>query len=334
MKPAGPQAVQLGTAVIIAAMAVLSSSGQLLKWSGTGGLFLYALLIGSVVFLDMRSDLLTSLWKNRKLVATLLAVFCVLMMIAFLILYPIAHSGRFGPGTDRDEALNLAVHVILKGQYPYYFKTRFGVPTTPMPGALLLALPFYLLGNAAYQNLFWLPAFAVFSWHFIFSARQAFLFMAVFVCANLSFLQDFVMGGDYSVNVIYVTMAVVFFEYRLRQARSLQSLLIPAAFLGIAIASRPIYFAVLPVLFFHGRKTAGAFKSLAGCALAILIAAVLILPFYLYDPSGFSPLHISNFATSAIPHASLLLPALALATTCLAIVLPLEKMAFLAFWRS
>ena len=64
-----------------------------------------------------------------------------------------------GGGSDSDDALNLATRALLHGEYPYRIRTYLGSPATYLPGSLLLAVPFVLLGNAAYQDLFWLAAF-------------------------------------------------------------------------------------------------------------------------------------------------------------------------------
>lgn len=45
------------------------------------------------------------------------------------------------------------------------------------------------------------------------------------------------------------------------------------------------------------------------------------MPFYLYDPSGFSPLHVASFAIG-IPYAQFILPLLALCVTGAALFLP------------
>jgi len=92
--------------------------------------------------------------------ARLVLLMTLLLIAAFIVLYPVARSGLFGPGSDRDDALNVALQALLSGHYPYYAQTYLGNPPTPMPGALLLALPFFALGTSAWQNLFWLPVFA------------------------------------------------------------------------------------------------------------------------------------------------------------------------------
>ena len=78
------------------------------------------------------------------------------VVLVFSILYPIAQAGLVGGGSDQDDALNIAATELIHGRYPYYPKTYLDNPIAPLPGAVFLAVPFVLLGNSAYQNIFWL----------------------------------------------------------------------------------------------------------------------------------------------------------------------------------
>lgn len=235
----------------------------------------------------------------------------------FVVLYPIAKSGVLGPGSDRDDALNVALRSFLAGHYPYYVDTYLGSPPTPMPGALILAFPFYLLGNSALQNLMWIPAF-IFWCATIFKDRLiALTYLALFLFASPAAMQDFVTGGDYLTNAIYVAIAMHLMittqasekEWPRRGAE---------LFLAIAISSRPIYVMAVPIL-------AGAIYNIAGfrrmieCVLAVLTVCILLnAPFFLYDPSRFPTAHLSQKLSDVPPwlHASIILPVFAGAIGC------------------
>lgn len=95
------------------------------------------------------------------------------LLVAHLIIHPAIDEDGFSlfgksfGASDGDDAIELAINELRAGHYPYYAKTFLGNPITPMPGALLLALPFYLLGNATLQNLFWLAVFFMLvAWHY------------------------------------------------------------------------------------------------------------------------------------------------------------------------
>jgi hypothetical protein len=325
--PPDRNASNLGIALSLAGLSVLNSSGQLLKWGGWGGLAVYAVIMAALAIGSLGNGWLQFLWRRERAVSALAMGLVLLFVIAFFGLYALAHSEGLGAGSDRDEALNIALDALQHGRFPYSLQTHFGNPITPMPGALLLAYPFFLMGNAAYQNLFWLVITAIACWKFFPTPKQALLFLCVMVFGNLSFAQDFVTGGDYSVNLLYVTLATALFYLRLSREADWSRLAWPAVFLGIALASRPIYVIVLPVLFAQGWRDAGFVKSLAACSAAFAITALLIAPFYLHDPAHFSPLHVTSFASRTFAHAAVILPGLALLIAALSFVLKLDRYA-------
>jgi len=161
------------------------------------------------------------------------------MLGAYLCIHPqIVRNGfhlagiSFGP-SDRDEAIDLAITEFLNGRYPYYAKTFLGNPITPMPGALVLAFPFYLIGDSSVQNVFWLAVFfgAIAVYH-----RSIFMtaVLACFVCflsPNVTY--HVLIGSDYIANSIYVlTFSALLFGSAERRAPFWQSVLW-AVFLGL-----------------------------------------------------------------------------------------------------
>lgn len=313
-----------GFALAIVAVTLFSSSGQLIKYVGPWGTTAYGLLLlaGTFVAAGNRFD---GLWRKASLRHLCWFALILATVALFALVFPLSHSGRLGAGSDRDEALNLALNALLNHHYPYYAVTHFGNPITPMPGALLLALPFYLLGTAALQNLFWGPAFLLFCRHVFPFEKQAFLFATLCVLANAAFLQDFGTGGDYAINIFYVTMAAVFLHSQLMKDAPWPHLLFATALLGIALASRPVWCLLLPVLFFQGVRRGLSLKAFFACAATGAVSAILVAPFYLHDPAHFSPLHIAGLARSAIPYGAVLLPALALLVAPLALLLPTDR---------
>jgi hypothetical protein len=80
----------------------------------------------------------------------------VLVVLAVtLFIYPKANIHTPMRGSDRDDALLDATSALLRGEFPYSRPTYLGNPITPLPGALLLAVPFVLAGNAALANALW-----------------------------------------------------------------------------------------------------------------------------------------------------------------------------------
>jgi len=252
-------------------------------------------------------------------------VLAALLVIAFLALYPIAKSGGLGPGSDRDDALNVALGALLAGSYPYHAVTYLGNPPTPMPGALVLALPFYMIGNSALQNLFWMPMFVRFCRTWFDDVGSAIFYLLVFVLACPGVLQDYVTGGDYAINCIYVVIAIDLVARHGDSAR--WRVFMAYGFLAVALSSRPIFVVSLPVLAAWLLQYAG-FRAAVKFAVYEILAMLLINgPFYVYDPAAFPAFNLSQ-KLADVPqslHPTLLVPALGIAIACLSLFIRLNR---------
>lgn len=127
------------------------------RYTGVAGMFAYAVAVPAALAALRRWVLpvLRALLGDRA--AAWLAVLTLLGLVAgFAVLFPLANSGRFGPGSDTYEAYDAAVGALVAGHDPYYPLTYLGNRIHHMPGAVFMAAPFTLLGTSAYQVLFWL----------------------------------------------------------------------------------------------------------------------------------------------------------------------------------
>ena len=137
---------------------IISSGFILVKFSG------YLLLVVYLVFITFYYSKLKStcnLIKNSlsQKQALVLAV-VTLMVIIFTVpyfLYPIANLGLAGGGgSDADDGVVTAVKALIDFKYPYYTKSPSGNSVGPLPGSLILSVPFVLFDSIALQNIFWL----------------------------------------------------------------------------------------------------------------------------------------------------------------------------------
>lgn len=211
--------------------------------------------------------------------------FCAVFAIAFLVLYPLANSGRFGAGADRDDALNVGLRAMMSGHNPYSVMTYLDHRPTPMPGALLMALPFYLLGNAAYQNLVWVPLFAVWASRRC-GAGPALWFLLVFMAGSPATLADVMAGGDYTINALYVAiaMSVVVAAYATdSRGKWFASTIV----LALAMSSRPIYIMAAPILAGVIYRSRGLATALTFAGVASVACALINGPYFLADPAIF-----------------------------------------------
>jgi hypothetical protein len=277
------------------------------KYLGTPASYAY-FGIGSAVMitvgvrgLTLRS-MLTSIdehwipWATAALIAGLVA--------AFLVLYPISNSGAAswlspagigGGGSDRDESLNLGVRALVAGRYPYYAKTQLENPVTQMPGSLVLAVPFGLLGNAAWQNFFWFAVFLRVARYVFADGRLTLGFVTLILLSSPAVLHDFVTGGDLAANANSVLLAtLLMLELVPDPSISGWKKIAAAVFAGIAFSSRLNYLLLLPLLLGALLRRGSRREAVKSVCVLVLTFTLVTLPFYLYDPNAFAPLQLHD----------------------------------------
>jgi len=235
-----------------------------------------AMLVG-ILFIALGMHWLDRLNQQQRQISTgwLLLLFLILTA-AFAVLYPISLKHTLNAGSDREDALRIELNAVHHHQYPYDAHTFLGNPPTPLPGAMLLAAPFFALGHIAWQNFLWLALFFVFAIRFFNYRATAFFFFAVFLLLAPANLGDFTSGGDYLTNFFYLAIAAALF------IRSLDRpfyVCIPAAlFLGVALSSRIIYAVVLiPLLALALQRTSRS-RAIALFVIVLLAASAVTLP--------------------------------------------------------
>lgn len=321
---------------------VLPSTAPVQKYLGLLGVAGYAVSTYLLLALAARKRttverLLCAITERQAIVA--IASTFLLLITAFLLIFPLADSGVLGGGSDADDALDLATVELLHGRYPYYERTYLGNQLSPLPGALLLAAPFVVLGNGAWQNFFWLLAFVVVMKGFLGGWRTALCLLWLILGLAPIVLNWLVIGVDYVANSLYVLVLALWATGAImpssagdpafgpshavdRQAvhhatvwstgslRVPWSLAIPAVALGIGLSSRANFLLLVPLVCAALARRSGWKTAIACTAITGLAFAIVTLPFFLYDPAGFSPLHAREKLDQfdpILPHSALLI---------------------------
>jgi len=316
------------SAALCATFLLFPSLGIIQKYFRTRGALVYV-AIGLLLFvaairhnagLRSRIDAVDRRWAWRIAAALFVA-----LVVAFAVLYPLSNSGErswiatagiAGGGSDRDESLNLGVTELLHGRYPYYAVTQLGNPVSQMPGSLVVAVPFVLLGNAALQNLAWCAVYFFVSVRLIGDVRQGLALAVLLLAACPIIFQDLVTGGDLVANSVMVLSAMVLVMNQEGGSWSTGQSLFTSALLGLALSSRLSFLLLAPLLAERLVWRVGVRQAAGSLLVAALVFLAITLPFYLYDPAGFAPLSIQNkFAQFGdyAPERVVILPALCLA---------------------
>ncbi len=311
---------------LLALFLVLASIGQVQKFLGLAGAGAYAVIVFGVLATGYRFvPAIAGRVTERQ--ASWLAMGTLLVLLAcFAVVYPIANSGAVGGGSDREDNLNVATSALLRGQYPYYPVGYLGLPVDVLPGTLLLAIPFVLLGNSAYQNLFWLAAFFVCTRVYLRDGRQALLMLWVMLAASPAVLQELVTGGDLIANSVSVFLFALFLAGSASNpAASAGQKAVAAILFGVGLSSRANFLLIVPLVFSFLTGRCGWRNAVKSLGLAGVTFAAITVPFYVYDPEGFSPMRLQNrfgMFESVLPFARTLIP---VATAALALVLSLPR---------
>jgi hypothetical protein len=268
---------------------------QIAKYlSGTA--LIAATLAGAIVVLATVKLVLRSPSEPRPVrPLAWLCGFWLAMLLLYLVLYPLSQRHTVGIGSDAEDALRVAALQLTRLSYPYSAHTYIGNPITPLPGAILLALPFEPLGRVGLQNIFWLTVLIVLCTEWLGDWLKALGFLMVMSLEDLVSVDQFVTGGDYTVNTWYVCAAVMLFLGAHASARSVALRLGTAVLLGVTLSSRLVYpIVIVPLLAAYLARRRGP-RAATLCLLTPLIVAIgITVPFYLYDPAQFAPLHVQQ----------------------------------------
>lgn len=314
---------------VFAVFLLVPSCDTLLKYFGTKGVAAY-LIIGFLFLLAAYKFVLpVFLSRLTERQADVLALLTFAALTAFvLIVYPLANSGRLGAGSDADDALVAGVGELFAGRYPYYAATYLGNPISPLPGAMLLSIPFVLIRFVALQNVFWLGAFFLVVRKFLKSGAFALILLWTILIFSPTVMQNLATGADYAANTIYVLLAMWLMVETIsdRDAPAWKKIL-PTVLFGVALSSRSNFLLLAPLLFSALVQNAGLRTAIKYCAIAGAVFLLVTLPFYLYDPTGFAPLYVQSSKLTKIedvlPFARFVVP---LASAALAALLSIQKM--------
>ncbi|MEJ2866401.1 hypothetical protein WCD74_01405 [Actinomycetospora sp. OC33-EN08] len=256
--------------------------------------------------------------KHPKSIDIIAFLAIVILVIAFFTAFDPTHSSSLGAGADRSDALNVALDRLLQGQYPYYGRTYMGNEITPLPGSLLLATPFFILGDAAFQNVVWIPAFlvALNAGGRLRAAPTVVWITAVLGCAAT--VREHLVGDDLFVKGVYV-LAAILLVLRVSARTTYWLPLVAASIaLGVTLCSRPHFILMLlPICALLWKQTY-SFRMTSTVAVGSTATIfVLAAPFAIVDWAGFSPLHVASKVTSStrISPALVFLALIALVTT-------------------
>ncbi len=323
----------------LAAFLLIPSFDTFLKYFGLAGVILYfaigilALLLGQKFVLPVYRSKITG--KSADILAVI--TFALLTLVVSFV-YPLANSGRFGRGSDADDALLIAGGKLLNGEFPYYLSTYLGNMISPMPGAVLFAIPFVILGIIAIQNVFWLGVLFVTVRHYFQSSPMALGLIWLLLLFSPTVLQNLLTGADYVSNSIYILVFMWIMVTTISDPKSAEwKRLLPTILFGIGLSSRSNFLIIMPLLLSIMVQNAGWISALKYLIISGITCLLVTVPFWLYDPAGFTPLIVQSMKVTelqtVLPFAGVIIP---LSGILLATLLSFQKLETdcMAFFRN
>jgi len=294
-------------AALYAIVPVLLSGWPVFRFLGYAGLVAYWVFGSGVVLMGvtvLRARPPES-WLSPRRAHVAVGVVLVLYAAVFLVIYPIADSGRVGGGSDRDDALTQAASRWLRGESPYAEPTYLGRPISPLPGGLILSMPWVaLFGNAAYQNLFWLLILYFVLIRLSRSVPMAACLFVLVTALSPAVQHELMTGGDLLANSLAVTTVAVLVGLGGGWLRGMR-LVGLAALSGLVLAWRANFLLLLPILVSRIARRTGHREAAAFAGIALGAAAAAVVPVWFWDPEHFTPLRTYyeiGYLDSRVPH--------------------------------
>jgi len=301
--------VDLAAAAIGFTFTTLIVSVRFFKQLGAVGIFAYIALVGPAVYLLLRHAMRPVAERIPPKSATAIAlVATILITVAAVPLHELAnrnalHIPGFSYGnTDIDDALIVGLNALLRGAHPYSVRTWAQSPLTPMPGALLLALPFHLVGAIVLQNAFWLFVLFLALGYLANDRRYALFLWALALASSPKILEEQVLqGADYVVNATYVAMATLLLIHAAQRRVSGVAQALAAAAVGVAFSSRLNFLLLAPLVLSALVRLSGWKRALDLTAVAAAAFTAITAPFYFTSPGPFAPFHTLGKLTHSTP---------------------------------
>lgn len=322
----------IATPLLYAGLLVVHSASDVRRYLGGEVQALYVGGVLAVVLLLWFRGRWLARWLDERHALAATVTLIIVLALFFAITYPLANSGLLGPGSDRDEGLQLAVERLLAGGYPYDIRTYLNKPTLLLPGSLLLSVPFVALGNGATQFILWLSLLAIVLRRFLFNPTTTLLAIGTPFLLAPGLLQEIATGSNLWDNGLVVLVAMLLFlGSREGRARTITSLL-----LGFALATRPNFVLLAPLIASAAAARWGRGTALSATAGALSIAGLLVMGFWVAAPARFTPVGAAGklaFFDPVLANSTLWITA---ATALLAVLLALRPIRddLALLWRS
>lgn len=327
----------LSSLFILYVVIVFSNWSVLLRFTGFTGLSFYALFIIGIftVLYNYKTDIIA---LNHRLLNLIPSAIFLALVIVFLLGNPIANNKEYFTGSDADDALNQAAGALLTGEYPYQNLTYLGNAISPLPGAVLIAVPFvWIFHNSGVQNLFWIAIYLILVYYYCNRVMTAVILAGGLLLMMPLVSYQIAVGSDHLSNSIYVLLGFYLADKIIEGNYKIRVIALVLFFTGICLSSRLNFVLLLPLF---GMYLARKYEIRRALYITIAVTAAfcsVTLPFYFYQPDEFAPLHTSyklNRFNDILPFSEIIVPLFSLVAGGLFLVIKRGGHSFDKFLQS
>jgi hypothetical protein len=172
-------------------------------------LLAYTLFCGFLLF---KKDVVANVFFKKINIVFYYKILCVSMLLGvFSVTFLIDKNSLH---VDRWSAMNNAIEALLRGEYPYTATDHLNGRTSNFPGLLILGIPFYLLGNVGYLQVF---SFLLLSYtlNTCLNINKAFRYIS-FLLISPAFWWEIFAISDLMSNIVIVLCFVLLWKQKIK----------------------------------------------------------------------------------------------------------------------
>jgi len=174
--------------------------------------FLLIAIYAIIAFFLLSRNIFEYSFLKKIAVKRYYILFCIFFaLILFLITF---FTDGNSLNVDRWSAMDVAIRALLNGEYPYTATDHLNGRTSNFPGLLILGIPFYLLGNVGYFQVFAFVLLAYTLYKYL-NISQAFHYILLLIIAPAYWWEIFAIS-DLISNIILVMCFIILLKQGLK----------------------------------------------------------------------------------------------------------------------
>jgi len=190
---------------------------------------------------------------------------------------------------DRWSAIHGFIRNLFAGEFPYLARSHLGSMASPLPVMNLIAVPFYLIGDVGYLQVFTFALTALVVFLTPASKNGKILFISAFLLSP-AFWYEVAVRSDLVSNILIMCLCLLLME-RITHGKPLDHPIKTGCVCGALFCTRGVFIIPFTVFFFakavSSVKESGIRRTFVFAACVIMTFAIFLLPFVLWDTELF-----------------------------------------------